>query len=72
MLSWDEIGYVSGGCSWFVGGCPFGCGLGALLVMIFAGAVKNPAGSPIFPVVLAPSMFLMQLKLLPVQSLNSR
>jgi lipoprotein-releasing system permease protein len=40
-------------------GSLFGSGLGALLVMFFAGTAKNPDGTPIFPVVLEPRMFLL-------------
>jgi lipoprotein-releasing system permease protein len=40
-------------------GSLLGSGLGALLVTFFASTAKNPDGTPIFPVVLEPSMFLI-------------
>lgn len=45
----------------FIGlvGSLFGSGLGALLVTFFASTAKNTDGSPIFPVVLEPRMFLL-------------
>lgn len=49
---------LQGGVVGLVGSC-FGSGLGALLVTFFASTAKNPDGTPIFPVVLEPGMFLL-------------
>jgi lipoprotein-releasing system permease protein len=40
-------------------GSLFGSGLGALLVTFFARTAINPDGTPVFPVVLEPGMFLL-------------
>ena len=49
---------LQGGVVGLVGSL-FGSGLGALLVTFFASTAKNPDGTPIFPVVLEPGMFLL-------------
>jgi lipoprotein-releasing system permease protein len=49
---------LQGGVVGLVGSL-LGSGLGALLVTFFASTAKNPDGTPIFPVVLEPRMFLL-------------
>jgi lipoprotein-releasing system permease protein len=49
---------LQGGMVGLVGSL-LGSGLGALLVTFFVGTAKNPDGTPIFPVVLEPRMFLI-------------
>lgn len=49
---------LQGGIVGLVGSL-FGSGLGAMLVTFFAGTARNPDGTPIFPVVLEPHMFLI-------------
>ncbi len=53
-----RIFLLQGGMVGLIGSL-FGGGLGALLVTFFASTAKNPDGTPIFPVVLEPSMFLI-------------
>lgn len=49
---------LQGGLIGLVGSL-FGSGLGALLVTFFASTAKNADGTPVFPVVLEPGMFLI-------------